>query len=132
MQYLWCKQLCVPVCAISPVLPDVGHKRSVWLRYYQTCVCVCVRARTHACICMCVCVYLHIYIYVYTHFFPLYYRSSMEDMKQNSEGTWSLFWWIIGCVSLTVSIPWLIYQLFCNVHPRCARSKLKDKVWPKL
>jgi hypothetical protein len=49
-------------------------------------------------------------------------------MKQNSEETWPIFWWIIGCVSLTVSVPWFIYQLFGNIHARYSESGLKNKV----
>lgn len=49
-------------------------------------------------------------------------------MKQNNEITWSLLGWILGCVSLTVSIPWLIYQLIGGAHSRRARCKLKEKV----
>ncbi|XP_069672235.1 dehydrogenase/reductase SDR family protein 7-like [Periplaneta americana] len=49
-------------------------------------------------------------------------------MKQNIESTWSLVGWILGCVSLTVSIPWLIYQLIGGINSRRARCKLKEKV----
>lgn len=54
--------------------------------------------------------------------------SEAQDMKQNSEENWSLFWWIIGCISLPIAILWLIFQLFGNIRSRHARCNLKDKV----
>jgi hypothetical protein len=67
-------------------------------------------------------------ILVSSLYFVLCYSSVVQDMKQNSEENWSLFWWIIGCTSLSIAIPWLIFQLFGKIHSRCARRNLKDKV----